>query len=134
MVYFNHSLTIIYFYIQLILLNWTWLMPNKQETMSRPGLAVQKISDLEERVHYLEDQNLSVRKALETALNQNKYLEDRLEKFGKKHNFWLFFIISKSKVCDWGKLKTKPRWGNHLKKRSWSCWNSTRTLRRGSQC
>ena len=55
--------------------------------MSRPGLAVQKISDLEERVHYLEDQNLSVRKALETALNQNKYLEDRLEKFGKKHNF-----------------------------------------------
>ena len=47
------------------------------------SLATQKISDLEERVHYLEDQNITVRKALETALSKNKYLEDRLENFGK---------------------------------------------------
>lgn len=45
---------------------------------------MQKISDLEERVHYLEDQNLTVRKALETALNKNKYLEDRLENLGTR--------------------------------------------------
>ena len=56
-------------------------MTNKEETISSP--AMQKISDLEERVHYLEDQNLTVRKALETALNQNKYLENRLENLGK---------------------------------------------------
>lgn len=56
-------------------------MADRQETMSSP--ATQKISDLEERVHYLEDQNITVRKALETALSKNKYLEDRLENFGK---------------------------------------------------
>ena len=56
-------------------------MTDRQETMS--SLATQKISDLEERVHYLEDQNITVRKALETALSKNKYLEDRLENFGK---------------------------------------------------
>ena len=65
-------------------------MTNKQETISSP--AMQKFSDLEERVHYLEDQNLTVRKALETALNQNKYLEDRLENLGKNLPFEELFF------------------------------------------
>ena len=141
------------FYLQLLLnlIGDAWCMTrrrmaSKQETISSP--AMQKISDLEERVHYLEDQNLTVRKALETALNQNKYLEDRLENLGKittpsivfPNEFFLFsnqsFKVDPSltQVHEWGKLKTELKWGNHLKKTSWSCWNSTRTSSWGSRC
>ena len=125
-------------------------MANKQATMSSQAVQNQKIYDLEERVHYLEDQNLTVRKALETALNQNKYLENRLENLGTNStlisdqslpfNFFLFFFycftikIFLTQVRECWRLKTELRWGNHLKRTSWSCWNSTRTSRRGSQC
>ena len=58
-------------------------MAKTQETVSVSSPTMQKISELEERVHYLEDQNLTVRKALETALKKNKHLENRLENLGK---------------------------------------------------
>ena len=59
------------------------MMAKTQETVPVSSPAMQKISDLEERVHYLEDQNLTVRKALETALKKNIHLENRLENLGK---------------------------------------------------
>ena len=59
------------------------MMAKTQETVPVSSPAMQKISDLEERVHYLEDQNLTVRKALETALRKNRLLENRLENLGK---------------------------------------------------
>jgi len=43
---------------------------------------IQKICDMEQRIHYLEDQNLTVRKALDTALRQNKHLETSIENLG----------------------------------------------------
>ena len=53
------------------------LMASKEES-----LTLQKISDLVERVNYLEEQNLKSRKALDTALLQNKHLEKCIENLG----------------------------------------------------
>ena len=64
------------------------MMAKTQETVPVSSPTMQKISELEERVQYLEDQNLTVRKALETALSQNKHLENRLENLGKYANWF----------------------------------------------
>ena len=57
------------------------------------SLLLRKISDLVERVNYLEEQNLSSRKALDTALLQNKHLERCIEHLGMtKYTIYCIFL------------------------------------------
>ena len=67
----------------------------------KKSLVIRKICDLEDRVHDLEEQERKSKKALETALQQNNYLEKCIRNLGretvKSNSLMVFQIFSLQK-------------------------------------